>query len=68
MALTFRTEVQRVQIPAKNASGLVAPSANHTGGQLRPREAPADSGVPARWSLEEGAEGADGVVTGRRGL
>ena len=31
-SLTFLTEVQRVQMPAKKASGLVSSSANQTGG------------------------------------
>src|SRR5271165_5776719 len=32
-SLTFRTEVQRVQMPAKNASGRLSSRANHTGGR-----------------------------------
>src|SRR5271166_2599350 len=32
-SLTFRTEVQRVQIPAKNASGRDSSRANQTGGR-----------------------------------
>ena len=32
-SLTFRTEVQRVQIPAKKASGRLSSKANHTGGR-----------------------------------
>jgi hypothetical protein len=32
-SFTFRTEVQRVQMPAKNASDLVSSNANHTGGR-----------------------------------
>ena len=33
-SFTFRTEVQRVQKPAKNASGRVSSKANHTGGRV----------------------------------
>ena len=32
-SLTFRADVQRVQIPAKKASGRLSSSANHTGGR-----------------------------------
>src|SRR5271166_2538608 len=32
-SLTFRTEVQRVQMPAKNASGRLSSRANQTGGR-----------------------------------
>jgi hypothetical protein len=31
---TFRTEVQRVHMPAKNARGLVSSNANYTGGRF----------------------------------
>jgi hypothetical protein len=31
-SFTLRTEVQRVQMPAKNASGRVSSNANQTGG------------------------------------
>src|SRR5450755_1785612 len=31
-SLTFRTDVQLVQMPAKNASGRLSSRANHTGG------------------------------------
>src|ERR1700730_17332131 len=33
-SFTFRTEVQRVQMPAKNASGRVSSNANQTGGRV----------------------------------
>src|SRR5271170_764499 len=32
-SLTFRTDVQRVQMPAKKASGRLSSNANHTGGR-----------------------------------
>ena len=33
-SFTFRTQVQRVQMPAKNASDRVSSKANHTGGRV----------------------------------
>ena len=34
-SFTFRTDVQRVQMPAKNASGRLSSNANQTGGRDR---------------------------------
>ncbi len=42
-SFNFRTEVQQVQMPAKNANGRLSSCANHTG----------TAGLPARFSYSE---------------